>query len=116
MASIYHSNRGHTRFNLIPASTSIVEDYDFMVFGPNVTCTTKGSPIRCSSTNPQAAGSANNHTGMRASSTDLSEGPGNLGDNWVNWLTVSAGETYFCLLIDPWAIRPLLSTGQDQQF
>ena len=97
---------GTLGFNLIPASTSIVEDYDFMVFGPNVTCTSKGSPIRCSSTNPQASGSTNNHTGMRASSTDLSEGPGNLGDNWVNWLTVSAGETYF-LLID----RPLGSSA-----
>lgn len=93
---------GTLGFNLIPSSTSIVEDYDFMVFGPNVTCTAKGSPIRCSSTNPQASGSANNHTGMRASSTDVSEGPGNLGDNWVNWLNVSAGESYF-LLID----RPL---------
>lgn len=93
---------GTLGFNLIPASTSIIEDYDFMIFGPNVTCSTKGTPIRCSSTNPQAAGSANNHTGMRASSTDVSEGPGNLGDNWVNWLTVNAGETYF-LLID----RPL---------
>ena len=93
---------GTLGFNLIPSSTSIIEDYDFMVFGPNVTCTAKGSPIRCSSTNPQASGSANNHTGMRASSTDVSEGPGNLGDNWVNWLTASAGESYF-LLID----RPL---------
>lgn len=93
---------GTLGFNLIPASTSIVEDYDFMIFGPNVSCTSKGSPIRCSSTNPQAAGSPNNHTGMRASSTDVSEGPGNLGDNWVQWLTVNAGESYF-LLID----RPL---------
>jgi gliding motility-associated-like protein len=93
---------GTLGFNLIPASSSILEDYDFMIFGPNVTCITKGSPIRCSSTNPQGSGAANNHTGMRASSTDLSEGPGNLGDNWVNWLTVSAGESYF-LLID----RPL---------
>jgi gliding motility-associated-like protein len=93
---------GTLGFNLIPSSMSIIEDYDFMVFGPNVTCTAKGLPIRCSSTNPQASGSANNHTGMRASSTDVSEGPGNLGDNWVNWLTVSAGESYF-LLID----RPL---------
>jgi gliding motility-associated-like protein len=93
---------GTLGFNLIPASTNIIEDYDFMIFGPNVTCNSKGSPIRCSSTNPQAAGSANNHTGMRSSSSDVSEGPGNLGDNWIQWLTVSAGKSYF-LLID----RPL---------
>jgi len=93
---------GTLGFNLIPASTNIAEDYDFMIFGPNVACFNLGSPIRCSSTNPQAAGSPNNHTGMRASSTDVSEGPGNLGDNWIQWLTVNAGESYF-LLID----RPL---------
>lgn len=92
---------GTLGFNLIPTSTNIIEDYDFMIFGPNVTCTNKGSPIRCSSTNPQAAGSANNHTGMRASSTDVSEGPGVLGDNWIQWLNVTAGESYFLLIDRP---------------
>ena len=92
---------GTLGFNLIPGSTAITEDYDFMVFGPNVTCTNKGSPIRCSSTNPAAAGSANNHTGMRAASSDISEGPGFLGDNWIQWLNVSAGESYFLLIDRP---------------
>lgn len=94
-------NGGTLGFNLIPASTNITEDYDFMIFGPNVTCSNLGSPIRCSSTNPQAAGSSNNHTGMNSSSTDVSEGPGNLGDNWVQWLNVTAGQTYFLLIDRP---------------
>lgn len=93
---------GTLGFNLIPASTAISEDYDFMIFGPNVSCGNLGSPIRCSSTNPQAAGSPNNHTGMNGSNFDISEGPGDQGNNWIQWLTVTAGQSYF-LLID----RPL---------
>lgn len=92
---------GTLGFNLIPASTNINEDYDFMIFGPNVTCSNLGSPIRCSSTNPAAAGSPNNNTGLKASSTDFSEGPGNLGDNWLAMLNVTAGQSYFLLIDRP---------------
>ena len=69
-------SNGTLGFNLIPTNTSITEDYDFWVFGPNVTCGNLGLPIRCSTTNPQAAGQSNNHTGLDETSTDLSEGPG----------------------------------------
>lgn len=54
-------NQGGTLgFNLTPESTDIVVDFDFFIFGPNVTCGNIGQAIRCSTTNPQAAGSANN--------------------------------------------------------
>jgi gliding motility-associated-like protein len=92
---------GTLGFNLIPASTNISEDYDFMIFGPNVSCSNLGSPIRCSSTNPSAAGSSNNHTGLRPASSDVSEGPGNLGDNWLAMLNVSAGQSYYLLIDRP---------------
>lgn len=59
---------------LTPESLSIQEDYDFWVFGPNAQCGNLGEAIRCSTTYPQAAGQANNHTGLNETSTDVSEG------------------------------------------
>jgi gliding motility-associated-like protein len=118
---------GTIGFNLIPASTNINEDYDFMIFGPNVTCSNIGNPIRCSSTNPAAAGSSNNHTGLRPSSSDVTEGPGQFGDNWLSMLNVIAGESYFLLIDRPignaaftlnWTGTALLKktdAGPDQQ-
>ncbi|WP_101449842.1 hypothetical protein [Aquimarina sp. MAR_2010_214] len=43
---------GTLAFTITPESASTSEDYDFAVYGPNVTCSTLGSSIRCSSTNP----------------------------------------------------------------
>src|SRR5690606_28391462 len=97
---------GTIGFNLIPESNAIQEDYDFWVFGPNVTCNNLGLPIRCSTTNPQAAGQGNNHTGMNASSTDTSEGPGAQGDSFVSELNVLQDEVYF-IVID----RPVGNSG-----
>lgn len=94
---------GTLGFDLIPASTDISVDYDFWIFGPNVTCGALGQSIRCSTTNPQAAGSANNHTGMRDSEpeNDFFEGPGTHGDNYVKSLNVVAGQTYFLVIDRP---------------
>lgn len=97
---------GTIGFNLIPESVSIQEDYDFWVFGPNVTCNNLGLPIRCSTTNPQAAGQGNNHTGMNASSTDTAEGPGAQGNSFVRELDVLQDEVYF-IVID----RPVGNSG-----
>lgn len=99
-------SNGTLGFNLIPNNTSITEDYDFWVFGPNVTCGSLGLPIRCSTTNPQAAGQANNHTGLNATSSDISEGPGPNGDSFVRWLDVLQDEVYF-IVID----RPIGNSG-----
>ena len=72
-------------------------DFDFAIYGPNATCTNLGNAIRCSSTNPAASGFQD--TGLNATSTDTSEGPGAAGDGYLQALTVQAGETYY-LLID----------------
>ena len=92
---------GTLGFTLTPNSTNINEDYDFFVFGPNVSCGNIGQAIRCSTTNPASAGQGNNLTGMNSSSTDTSEGPGPDGDSFVKWLDVNAGETYYIVIDRP---------------
>lgn len=92
---------GTLGFTLTPGSTAITEDYDFFVFGPNVSCGSLGQAIRCSTTNPQAAGQGNNLTGMNGSETEVSEGPGPDGNSFVSWLDVVAGETYFIVIDRP---------------
>ncbi len=92
---------GTLGFTLTPSSTAITEDYDFFVFGPDVTCGNIGQAIRCSTTNPAAAGSTNNLTGMNGTETDTAEGPGAAGNNFVRWLDVLAGESYFVVIDRP---------------
>lgn len=92
---------GTLGFTLIPSSNSINEDYDFWVFGPDVSCNNLGYSIRCSTTNPQGAGQSNNHTGMSGTETETSEGPGPDGNSFVRWLDTQAGETYFIVLDRP---------------
>lgn len=92
---------GTLGFTLTPNSSSINEDYDFFVFGPNVSCGNIGQAIRCSTTNPSAANQGNNLTGMNGTSTDTSEGPGSLGNSFVRWLDVLAGESYYIVIDRP---------------
>lgn len=94
---------GTLGFDLIPTSTDITIDYDFWIFGPNASCGRLGNSIRCSTTNPDMAGSANNHTGMSDSEPNghYSEGPGEDGDSYVKSLDVVAGESYFLLIDRP---------------
>lgn len=86
---------GTFTFDLVPDVTNA--DYDFAIFGPNTTCDNLGQAIRCSSTNPGAAGVSGN-TGLNSTSTDVNEGPGPQGDGYLQQLTVQAGETYFILV------------------
>lgn len=65
-------------------------DYDFAIWGPNVSCGALGTPIRCS----WAAGGGN--TGLGNGAIDNSEGAG--GDRWVQTLSVTAGQTYIMLI------------------
>ena len=74
---------GTLAFTLTPSSTDINEDYDFFLYGPNVSCGSIGQAIRCSTTNPAAAGQGNNLTGMNATDPNPSEGPGADGDSFV---------------------------------
>ncbi|GAA4976708.1 T9SS type B sorting domain-containing protein [Algibacter aquimarinus] len=97
---------GTLGFTLTPESTNLIEDYDFFVFGPNVSCGNLGSTIRCSTTNPLAAGLTSNLTGMNSTETDFTEGLGPNGNSFVRWLDTEAGHTYF-IVID----RPRGSSG-----
>src|SRR5690606_3477374 len=79
-------------------------------FGPNVSCGNIGQAIRCSTTNPEAAGQNNNFTGMNQTETDVSEGPGPNGNSFVQWLNVNAGETYFIVIDRPVGNSPFRLT------
>ena len=92
---------GTLAFTLTPGSTSINEDYDFFIFGPNVSCGNIGQSIRCSTTNPSAANQGNNLTGLNSTSTETSEGPGPNGDSFVSDIDVQAGESYFIVIDRP---------------
>ncbi|HQW68515.1 MAG TPA: hypothetical protein PLH25_02525, partial [Flavobacterium sp.] len=92
---------GTLGFNLIPDDPSIVVDYDFWVFGPNPNCTALGAPIRCSTTNPLAAGLSNNITGMNGSTLVTQAGPGPDGNGFVRWLTVIPGQSYYIVIDRP---------------
>ena len=92
---------GTLGFDLIPTSTDIQIDYDFFIYGPNASCNNLGFAIRCSTTNPNAAGTANNHTGMNDTETDTSEGPGVNGNNYVKSIDVQAGDSYFIVIDRP---------------
>ena len=90
---------GTLSFTILPNNGS--DDFDFAIYGPNVDCQSIGSAIRCSSTNPQAAG-VSAATGLRPGEPETSEGPGALGNGYVRSLEVSAGEEYL-ILIDNWS-------------
>lgn len=82
-------------FALSPTNGS--DDYDFAVYGPNVSCTALGNPIRCSSTNPFAA-SVSANTGLGNLHADTTEGPGADGNGFLRAIDVNAGDTYFVLI------------------
>lgn len=89
---------GTLGFLITPENNSLDTDFDFYVFGPDVTCNNLGSSIRCSTTNPAASNSSSNLTGMNDTETDVSEGPAQFGNNFVNWLDVNVDETYYIVI------------------
>ena len=92
---------GTVGFLLSPTSNDLEVDFDFFIYGPNVQCGNIGHAVRCSTTNPLMAGSTSNLTGMNDTETDIAEGPGPNGNNFINWFTVQAGETYFLVVDRP---------------
>ena len=92
---------GTLGFNLTPTSSNLQIDYDFFVFGPNAACGNLGMAIRCSTTNPLAAGQTNNLTGMNDRETETSEGPGPNGNSFVKSLDVLPGESYYIVIDRP---------------
>jgi hypothetical protein len=85
---------GTLAFTIDPNNNS--DDFDPVVYGPNVTCGALGSPIRCS----YAASAGNGNTGLGNGAVDPSEDVA--GDQWVSQMNVTAGETYY-ILINGWS-------------
>lgn len=92
---------GTLGFVLAPSIPDLVVDFDFFIYGPNVQCDSIGHAVRCSTTNPLMAGSDSNLTGMNDTETDIAEGPGPDGNNFINWFTVQAGEVYYLVVDRP---------------
>ncbi len=88
---------GTLAFTITPESSSTSEDYDFAIYGPNVTCSNLGSSIRCSSTNPTSAG-VSTLTGLNDTELDFTEGPAALGNGFVRSIDALAGEVYYILV------------------
>jgi hypothetical protein len=85
---------GTLAFTINPNNNA--DDFDPVVYGPNVTCGALGAPIRCS----YAAASGNGNTGLGNGAVDASEDVA--GDQWVSQLAVTAGQTYY-ILINGWS-------------
>ena len=89
---------GKLTFDILPDNPEA--DYDFAIFGPNVDCETLGTAIRCSSTNPQAAG-VSAATGLNLDETDFYEGPGPDGNGYLQYIDALAGEEYIMVIGRP---------------
>lgn len=85
---------GTLAFTINPNTNS--DDFDPVVFGPNVTCGALGTPVRCS----YAINAGNGNTGLGNGALDTSEDV--YGDQWVAPLNVTAGQTYY-IMINGWS-------------
>lgn len=85
---------GTLSFTINPNNNS--DDFDPVVFGPNVSCATLGAPQRCS----YAVNAGNGNTGLGNGALDNTEDV--LGDQWVAPMNVTAGQTYY-VMINGWS-------------
>ena len=92
---------GTLGFTLTPESSNLVVDFDFWLYGPNVTCGNLGTAIRCSTTNPLQAFLDYNTTGMNDTETDVSEGPGEDGNSFVQWIEAEDNDIYYLIIDRP---------------
>lgn len=83
---------GTLAFTITPGNPA--DDYDFALFGPNVTCGALGSPLRCSYSDISGA------TGLNGVALDNSEGVTG-DDSWVRNVTANAGDVFY-LWINHW--------------
>lgn len=83
---------GPLSFTIIPNNPT--DDFDFAVFGPNVSCDNLGPSIRCSTTAPSIARGIGSSTGMRLGEVGNNEGPGFSGDGFVSHIDAQAGDEY----------------------
>lgn len=80
--------------NINIAPTSPTDDYDFAIFGPNVTCGALGAPLRCTDSG------LTGNTGMNGSAGDFTEDV--TGNSYLQTMNVIAGESYI-LVVDEWS-------------
>lgn len=93
---------GTLGFTLTPEEIDdLVVDFDFWIFGPEAECDNLGTAIRCSTTNPLAAGLDYNTTGMNGTETDVSEGPNGNGNSFIEWIDVEDDDIYFLIIDRP---------------
>ncbi|QYJ68169.1 T9SS type B sorting domain-containing protein [Flavobacterium litorale] len=93
---------GTLGFTITPEEIDdLVVDFDFWLFGPNVECDELDEAIRCSTTNPLAAGQDYNTTGMNDTETDVSEGPGPDGNSFIQWIEAEDGDIYYLIIDRP---------------
>lgn len=83
---------GTLTFLIVPNGNA---DYDWAVYGPNVTCATKGTPIRCSYDGPPSDDGTYT-TGLSLTSTVITEGAG--GTGYCKYLDVLPGQTYYMVI------------------
>ncbi len=74
------------------------EDYDFAIYGPNVSCDSLGEPVRCSFANFLCTECP--LTGLGNGATDTSEGAEN-EDGFVAPMMVQPGQGFF-MILDNW--------------
>jgi gliding motility-associated-like protein len=70
---------------------NFTDDYDWAVYGPNVTCGNLGGPIRCNYS------AADGPTGLNTTATNTTAGAG--GSPFCSVMNVVAGQTYY-LIVD----------------
>ncbi|MBK9175839.1 MAG: hypothetical protein IPM46_05765 [Flavobacteriales bacterium] len=85
---------GTLAFTIDPNNNN--DDFDPVVFGPNVPCGALGTPIRCS----YAINAGNGNTGLGNGATDTSEDV--FGNQWVSPINAIAGQTYY-VMINGWS-------------
>ena len=98
---------GTLGFILTPENKNLDVDFDFFVFGPNVSCDNLKTPIRYSYTSPVAANLPNNTTGMDGAATESFDGIGTrddckdlgyTGNGFVRWLYTNDNDSYFIVI------------------
>ncbi len=108
----WYTFQAQTSGNLSVTITPTVatDDYDFAIYGPNVTCAALGSPIRCTDSGAAGVTSASGNGGNPANN-DATESV--TGNGQLAILNVTAGETYI-LVVDKWS--PSGGTGYSLSF
>lgn len=91
--------------NVTITPTVMTDDYDFAIYGPNVTCGALGAPIRCSDAGTSGV------TGAMPPGAGTTQNVN--GNGYVSPLNVVAGQSYY-LVVDKWS--PSGGTGYTLSF